>query len=1154
MTLPIDCIVAVYYSGSVNPASTNSQSLSPNYIPALLINQGQPLKNRDKRIWQHFDNIFRLPGLTDIISIYDKLVIHKQKSPVALLETVAISESKLRSVIRTIGETIKSHTKVAIGKNQPTTGLGTGNYVQLNSIIPFVSSISISAWVKFINADDLGYGGIVGLINGNFNNRFLLNEDAQTILFQLDTISQGPQSCSYTLPTSVFSNQWHHFAATWDGANMQLYFDGVAVGSPAPLAGVLLSGNVNTSIGMGAQNQFFLHGNMSEVALYNAGLTATQISNIYNNGANTVTTGQVAYYKMNEGSGTTVKNSAGSVDGTLENGPLWSSDIRSNITNRSIYGGFISDLVSRIRDTVRSITESAISIVGTVARLPKPFLRESTLVHDLVSRLFGPFTIREATNITEGTGFTGGFSGGFTDTPGVLRKPIPHIAAETITISDAITAVGKAIQRFITETISISESRLRRAIPKITTDVESISESIKRKLTRPISTQTTSILDTLLRVVKPKFIPESISISESQRRRAKSNIPTENTSISELSIFRAITRPISQSTVISESLPKLAKHFRTLTETSISIVETQLRKAIPKLSTQSQVSITDSVFKKPIRNISTEIVSISESKLRKVTRFVTAEINSITDSVVRTAKHFINVATQVISVVETQLRKPIPKITAQSSSINDSISFIKGRFISLLETISISESISRLAKHFRTLTETSAIVETSIKKVFKFASDAIIIAESKLRRFSPRLQDQLIVPISESIKKRTTPFISQTTSISELISAHRLFVKPLAEAGISIAQALKRTVIRPQSDTTSVSESIPRKITRLIATQSTTVSETASKLRIVPRTLIESISVTENTIKRFIKRLLSTQSTTVSESQIRKPIPKISTESTTISDSIKKKATKFMTDFISILETELRKPIPRIAAQSTTISDSQRRRVIPFISETIAVIGTQLRKLIPKITSETISISDTRLRKFIPHLSQVVSISESQLRRIILSPAGFVNISEAIQTGHKFLQKFLTETISLSDKLTRIPVPRISAQSISISDSMTKLRTVSRTISQTISISELLHAAHQVTRIITESLISITELSLRRVRPHISTDSTPIVESFFYNATHVLGLVFSVAISELIVVAERFATATGGPSFRWRFSPFRKSSFSNDFTPKRKGR
>lgn len=1129
-----NCIVTTYYSGSVNLASTNSQSVV--VIPQPII---------EKRFWQHFDLVFRVPGLTDIISIYEQLTALRRKLVTITESAISVSDSQLRKSIHSFVESI-----LLTGKVRTNDGLGSGSYVQLNSIQLFVSQISITAWVKFINADNNGYGGIVGLINGWFGNRLLLNEYAQTILFEIDTTVSSTVSCSYTLPDTVFSNQWHHFAATWDGVNMKLYYDGSVVGSPVPLTGAMLSGNLKTSIGMGAQNQFFLHGNIAELALYNTALTPTQISNVYNNGTNTVTTGQVAYYKLNEGSGNVVKNSAGSINGILVNGPVWSTDLHSAVPNRSIYSGFISDSISRLKSLTRTISDT-ISVSETSSRLPKPFLRESTFIIELLSRLFKPLTTPETTNITEGSGFTSGFSGGFNQIPGLLRDVIPKIVIQSASISESLSIIFRITRTFI-ETTSIIDSQLRKIIPKIPTEISSITETKVIEIVRKIS-QTTTISESQLRKFIPKLATEVKSISESLLRKPMPSIATQSTTITESKLIEII-RNISQSTTISESLSRVGKHFRTIAESTISVIETQLRMVIPKLSTQTAIMISDSLLRKPIPKIITETTSIVESKLRKVIRPVVIETSSISDRVARTAKHFINIATQVISVIETQLRKPVPKITTQSASISDSIAFIKGRFLSLLETVTSTESLSRLAKHFRTRTETTSITDTnSYKKVFKFASDTVSITETKIRKFIPRLQDQLIVPISDSLRRRISRALPDTSSVSELLSVRRLFIRSLTETGISIVQALRRTVIRPQSDTTSISESIPRKILRKIGLQSTSVSDTVSKLRNVPRSIAETISVTELTIKRALTRLIS-QTTNIVETQTRRPKPLISTQSISTSDSITKKATKLMTDIITIIETQLRKPIPKITTQSTIISDSQLRRAKPFISETITVIEARIRKLIPKIPVEAASITESKVIRTSRVISQITSIVEIQLRRIIRPVSGAVVISDTVQALSHSIKKVLTETISITETRLRRPIPKITTQSVSISDFITKLRMVPRTINQTTTISESLRGAHQVLRIIIESPISIAESRLRTFIPRISTQTTRLLDTLFYNSIHAVGLLFVFSITEFVdKIEDRLEAGTAGPSFRWRFNPFRKSSFTNRFTPKRSG-
>jgi hypothetical protein len=97
VALPIDAIVPIYYSASVNIASTNSQSLHPNMVPCQLLHteQGLQLKSKDKRLFQKLDNVFEsFPGLNEVIAIYE-LLTHKV-IPKMATQTITVSESQLR--------------------------------------------------------------------------------------------------------------------------------------------------------------------------------------------------------------------------------------------------------------------------------------------------------------------------------------------------------------------------------------------------------------------------------------------------------------------------------------------------------------------------------------------------------------------------------------------------------------------------------------------------------------------------------------------------------------------------------------------------------------------------------------------------------------------------------------------------------------------------------------------------------------------------------------------------------------------------------------------------------------------------------------------------------------------------------------------------
>ena len=76
---------------------------------------------------------------------------------------------------------------------------------------------------------------------------------------------------------------WHHYAASFDGANLTSYFDGVMVGGPA--SGGALYGN--DELTMGCQIDFggevyLLAGSIDDVRFYDRALSASEISDLYN--------------------------------------------------------------------------------------------------------------------------------------------------------------------------------------------------------------------------------------------------------------------------------------------------------------------------------------------------------------------------------------------------------------------------------------------------------------------------------------------------------------------------------------------------------------------------------------------------------------------------------------------------------------------------------------------------------------------------------------------------------------------------------------------------------------------------------------------------------------------------------------------------------
>ncbi len=133
--------------------------------------------------------------------------------------------------------------------------------------------------------------------------------------------------------TSLSTNIWYHIAVAYDGTNVTYYLNGAADGTFAVVGGDPASTGTHLTIGERlyptAEERF--NGTIDEVRVYNRQLSGTEISTLYgmtkaSHGKNNTTVGLVAYYPMEEGSGTTTKDATGQGNtGTLTGGPTWVS-------------------------------------------------------------------------------------------------------------------------------------------------------------------------------------------------------------------------------------------------------------------------------------------------------------------------------------------------------------------------------------------------------------------------------------------------------------------------------------------------------------------------------------------------------------------------------------------------------------------------------------------------------------------------------------------------------------------------------------------------------------------------------------------------------------------------------------------------------------
>lgn len=213
---------------------------------------------------------------------------------------------------------------------------GTNDYVSTGLDVGGASALTVSAWVKH---DSVANAAIVSQYVGSGNRAFRLSMYPTTASWaglRLDAYNSSNTNfgTNYLLNPVISAGVWYHAAFVFTGSAITVYYNGNA--SPTvSMTGVLDSVTRNVDIGSSGGASDFMNGKIDEVGIWTSALSASDITDIYNSGAPTDISSYspVLYYRMGDndgGTGTTITDQgSGGNDGTLVNGPTFSTDVPS---------------------------------------------------------------------------------------------------------------------------------------------------------------------------------------------------------------------------------------------------------------------------------------------------------------------------------------------------------------------------------------------------------------------------------------------------------------------------------------------------------------------------------------------------------------------------------------------------------------------------------------------------------------------------------------------------------------------------------------------------------------------------------------------------------------------------------------------------------
>ena len=212
---------------------------------------------------------------------------------------------------------------------------GTNDHIVItNSVANDVKNIgSMSIWLKLetANQNDTIMNIHTGVNNDNKIAILFINQGGSELI-RLN--SRGGSSNTildheYSATDSV-ENGWTHFAATWDRTanKMAMYLNGSSVATSTASINNFATTADTIYLGKpGNANNAFFQGHFSSFALFNAALTASNITTIYNSGSpnidltETSISSLVAFLPLDESSGNFKDRTSTGADGVPTNSP-----------------------------------------------------------------------------------------------------------------------------------------------------------------------------------------------------------------------------------------------------------------------------------------------------------------------------------------------------------------------------------------------------------------------------------------------------------------------------------------------------------------------------------------------------------------------------------------------------------------------------------------------------------------------------------------------------------------------------------------------------------------------------------------------------------------------------------------------------------------
>lgn len=264
---------------------------------------------------------------------------------------------------------------VAIADTVPGKALsipGSGSYVDVpfSSILNPSDNFTVEFWARLEGGSD--YRCPLGAEDGSAQTGYYFYADPSNV-WQCWMGKGSPNGWSVISGPTAVVGRWYHLAMTYAVGIQKFYVDGELQGSlsavfavnpsfPLRIGGLAESGSIYGWVGK-----------IDEVRIWNIVRTQLEIREAMHRTIPGNTNGLIAYFQLNEGSGTTTKDAAGSFTGTITGSPVWVTSTIPAGTGSSTTQAAFSTGTANLGTVIMTMTDgfdNAVDLTGTQIGIP----------------------------------------------------------------------------------------------------------------------------------------------------------------------------------------------------------------------------------------------------------------------------------------------------------------------------------------------------------------------------------------------------------------------------------------------------------------------------------------------------------------------------------------------------------------------------------------------------------------------------------------------------------------------------------------------------------------------------------------------------------------------------------------------------------------